>query len=191
MRNAWKSARHLIDDVGFYDLQERLALEFYKAAVGVDERIKRQVVAAFRNPHIGGPEGNYWYGGDALYTGAPATIPDARRNEGHALPGILKLAVTVLCCLLILGHFDRRRRRRPRPAPQDDDDSDGDFEPGPRTTTASARRRSPRLAGRRRRLSPRGAVEWNFDAFRRVLEGIAALSAVVYTVGVGLGLPPY
>ena len=135
-------------DVGFYDLQERLALEFYKAAVGVDERIKRQVVAAFRNPHIGGPEGNYWYGGDALYTGAPATIPDARRNEGHALPGILKLAVTVLCCLLILGHFDRRRRRRPRPAPQDDDDSDGDFEPGPTTTTASARRRSPRLARR-------------------------------------------
>ena len=121
-----------------------------------------------------------------MYTGAPATIPDARRNEGHALPGILKLAVTVLCCLLILGHFDRRRRRRPRPAPQDDDDSDGDFEPGPRTTTASARRRSPRLARRARQ-----------DAVKRIseasslLQGLFALSAVVYTVGVALGLPPY
>ena len=177
-------------DVGFYDLQERLALEFYKAAVGVDERIKRQVVEGHKRG-FEDPNEAFWCGGDALYTGAPATIPDRRRHEGHALPGILKLAVTVLCCLLILGHFDRRRRRRPRPAPQDDDDSDGDFEPGPRTTTASARRRSPRLAGRRRRLSPRGAVEWNFDAFRRVLEGIAALSAVVYTVGVGIGLPPY
>ena len=31
---------------------------------------------------------------------------------------------------------------------EDDDDSDGDFEPGPRTTTASARRRSPRLIRR-------------------------------------------
>ena len=36
-------------DRGFYDLRERLALEFYKAAVGVDERIKRQVVAGHRD----------------------------------------------------------------------------------------------------------------------------------------------
>ena len=121
-----------------------------------------------------------------MYTGAPATIPDARRNEGHALPGILKLAVTVLCCLLSLGHFDRRRRRRPRPAPQDDDDSDGDFEPGPRTTTASARRRSPRLARRARQ----DAVEW-ISEVSSVLHGLFALCIVVYTVGVGLGLPPY
>ena len=113
---------------------------------------------------------------------------DARRNEGHALPGILKLAVTVLCCLLSLGHFDRRRRRRSRPAPQDDDDSDGDFEPGPRTTTASARRRSPRLA-RQNRVGTRG--EAPHRTISNVLEGIAALSAVVYTVGVALGLPPY
>ena len=118
-----------------------------KAAVGVDERIKRQVVEGHKRG-FEDPKEAFWCGGDALYTGAPATIPDRRRHEGHALPGILKLAVTVLCCLLILGHFDRRRRRRPRPAPQDDDDSDGDFEPGPRTTTASARRRSPRLVRR-------------------------------------------
>ena len=134
-------------DSGFSDLQERLALEFYKAAVGVDERIKRQVVEGHKRG-FEDPNEAFWCGGDALYTGAPATIPDRRRHEGHALPGILKLAVTVLCCLLILGHFDRRRRRQPRTAPQDDDDSDGDFEPGPRTTTASARRRSPRLVRR-------------------------------------------
>ena len=93
----------------------------------------------------------------------------------------------VHCCLALLclcgeiqRHFDRRRRRRPRTAPQDDDDSEGDFEPAPRTTTVSARRRSPRLARRARR-----------HTISNVLEGIAALSAVVYTVGVALGLPPY
>ena len=131
-----------------------------------------------------------------MYTGADAEPG----HEGHAQDTLI-LAVMMLlwsccyCCLIIRGHFDRRRRR-PRTAPQDEDDSDGDFEPGPRTTTASVRRRSPRLA-RQNNIGTRGeapledAVEWNFDAIRRVLEGIAALSAVVYTVGVGLGLPPY
>ena len=100
----------------------------------------------------------------------------------------------VHCCLALLclygeiqRHFDRRRRQ-PRTAPQDDDDSEGDFEPGPRTTTASARRRSPRLA-RQNRVGTRG--EAPHRTISNVLEGIAALSAVVYTVGVALGLPPY
>ena len=98
----------------------------------------------------------------------------------------------VHCCLALLclygeiqRHFDRRRRQ-PRTAPQDDDDSEGDFEPGPRTTTASARRRSPRLARRARQ----DAVEWISEA-SSLLQGLFALSAVVYTVGVGIGLPPY
>ena len=126
-----------------------------------------------------------------MYTGAPAMIPDRRRqwHEGPA-GGILM----VHCCLALLclcgeiqRHFDRRRRRRPRTAPQDDDDdSEGDFEPGPRTTTASARRRSPRLARRARQ----DAVKWISEA-SSVLHGLFALSIVVYTVGVGIGLPPY
>ena len=143
-------------DSGFSDLQERLALEFYKAAVGVDERIKRQVVAGHRDHFIthGDLEKAYWCGGDALYTGADA----APGHEGHARAArqdTLQLAMTVYCCLALLSllsiwqdYFDRRRRRQPRTAPQDDDDSDGDFEPGPRTTTASAQRRSPRLVRR-------------------------------------------
>ena len=127
-------------DSGFNDVQERLALEFYKAAVGVDERIKRQVVEGHkRGEH---PKEAFWCGGDALYTGADDAAPG---HEGHAWQDTLNLIV-LSCCLTICGHFDRRRRRRPRTAPQDDDDSDGDFEPGPRTTTASTRRRSPRLA---------------------------------------------
>ena len=115
-------------------------MEFYKAAVGVDERIKRQVVEGHkRGEH---PKEAFWCGGDALYTGADDAAPG---HEGHAWQDTLNLIV-LSCCLTICGHFDRRRRRRPRTAPQDDDDSDGDFEPGPRTTTASTRRRSPRLA---------------------------------------------
>ena len=119
-------------------------------------------------------------------------------HEGHARAArqdTLQLAMTVYCCLALLSllsiwqdYFDRRRRRQPRTAPQDDDDSDGDFEPGPTTTTASARRRSPRLA-RQNRIGTRG--EAPHHTISNVLEGIAALSAVVYTVGVALGLPPY
>ena len=126
-----------------------------------------------------------------MYTGADA----APGHEGHAPPVVLTRITMVYCCLAllflcveILGHFDRRRRRRPRTAPQDDDDSDGDFEPGPRRTAASARRRSPRLA-RQNRIGTRG--EAPHRTISNVLEGIAALSAVVYTVGVAIGLPPY
>ena len=113
--------------------------------------------------------------------------------EGQILAALMFLVVLnclllLSPCLAILDYFDRRRRRRPRTAPQDDDDSDGDFEPGPRTTTASARRRSPRLA-RQNRIGTRG--EAPHRTISNVLEGIAALSAVVYTVGVALGLPPY
>ena len=122
-----------------------------------------------------------------MYTGADNAAPGI---EGQILAAlmffvVLNCLLLLSPCLAILDYFDRRRRRRPRTAPQDDDDSDGDFEPGPRTT-ASARRRSPRLARRARQ----DAVEWISEA-SSLLQGLFALSAVVYTVGVGIGLPPY
>ena len=126
--------------------------------------------------------------GDTLYTGADDAAPGI---EGQILAAlmffvVLNCLLLLSPCLAILNYFDRRRRRRPRTAPQDDDDSDGDFEPGPRTTTAAARRRSPRLARRARQ----DAVEWISEA-SSVLHGLFALSIVVYPVGVAIGLPPY